>query len=194
VLSRRIAELREEISWAQQEIQNAREEADTWRRILVAKESAAAHLLMRLMQLREDAEMARLRSSAAAEEAGEPARLAEEKYRYGCFWILLLFIKTTQWRCCACDALQLTCTAEKEWLSHVLIPATNVLCREAWALGREASEMETRAVAAQEEAMELAKGAVEPTSDRYTSAHLVLYPLCLCSYYLCVYFIPNLRC
>jgi len=79
-LQHRIMQLREEISWAESEIRRSQEEADTWRRTIVAKESRAARVLVTITQLREDAEAARLRSRLAAEEARQPAELAEKKY------------------------------------------------------------------------------------------------------------------
>lgn len=79
-LTHRIAQLREEIAWAEDEMGRARGEADTWRRILVSKEASAARLLLELTQLQHDAEEARTRSRKAAEEAHEPTELAEKKY------------------------------------------------------------------------------------------------------------------
>lgn len=80
VLSHRIMQLREEIAWAEEEMDRGRAEADTWRRVVVAKESQAARLQLTLTQLSDDAEEARHRSKAAAEEARIPTELAEEKY------------------------------------------------------------------------------------------------------------------
>lgn len=86
ILAHRIAQLREEISWAEGEIGNAREEEDTMRRIIVSKEGTAARMLLRVNELKDDAEVARMRSKRAAEEAKEPAQLAREKY--GDAWTL----------------------------------------------------------------------------------------------------------
>jgi hypothetical protein len=79
-LSHRITQLREEIAWAEGETIRGREEADTWRRVVVVKEGNAARLLLQLTQLNESAEEARRRSKSAAEEARIPTELAEQKY------------------------------------------------------------------------------------------------------------------
>jgi hypothetical protein len=79
-LSHRITQLREEIAWAEGEMERGREEADTLRRVVVAKEGQAARLLLQLTQLYESAEEARSRSKSAAEEARIPTELAEQKY------------------------------------------------------------------------------------------------------------------
>ena len=79
-LTHRITQLREEIAWAEGEMERGREEADTWRRVVVAKEGQAGRLLLQLTQLNESAEEARRRSKSAAEEARIPTELAEQKY------------------------------------------------------------------------------------------------------------------
>jgi chromosome segregation ATPase len=79
-LQYRINQLREEIGWAELEISKGREEADSWRRVVVARESKIALLFLELKQLQEDAQIARARSRKAAEESFEPTELAEKKY------------------------------------------------------------------------------------------------------------------
>jgi len=79
-LQSRINQLREEVAWAEEEIVRAREESDTWRRIVVSREALAAKILLQISQLNKDSETARSRSVAAAEEAHQPMELAEKKY------------------------------------------------------------------------------------------------------------------
>ncbi|PRW33281.1 hypothetical protein C2E21_7813 [Chlorella sorokiniana] len=79
-LSRRIAELREEVDWARLEMEKLHSEGATWERVLASKKSEAALLMLRMAQAREEAEAARARSQQAAHEAREPTDLAEGKY------------------------------------------------------------------------------------------------------------------
>ncbi|KAI3431727.1 hypothetical protein D9Q98_004769 [Chlorella vulgaris] len=76
----RIAVLREEIEWAELEMERLHGEGNTWERVLSTKNSEAALLRLRMQQANEEADEAERRSHQAAAEALEPTALAEQKY------------------------------------------------------------------------------------------------------------------
>lgn len=79
-LQARMNELREEVLWADLQMEEAQQEGWTWERLVLTKQGVAGQLLLRVNDAKSEAELARLRSRQAAEEAREPTSLAEAKY------------------------------------------------------------------------------------------------------------------
>lgn len=79
-LQKRIGDLKEEIQWAERQIERRKDDGKLWNRLLTKRRTVLAQLKAQHVTLQEELEEAQERSVIAIAEARLPAQMAEQKF------------------------------------------------------------------------------------------------------------------
>ena len=82
MLQKRMGDLREEIQWAQREIEKRKDDGKLWNRLLTKRRTLLAQLKAQNVALQEELEEAEDRAVIAIAEAKLPAQMAEQKFAH----------------------------------------------------------------------------------------------------------------